>query len=104
MIGDPVSTRHCSVPVAASSAYSTPSMLPTYSVLPASTGRLCTGEPLSWRDHALDPSAVFSARIVPPAGTNRVDPPSTRSAVTAAGRVTCQEGVQSWGSAVNPAT
>ena len=46
-IADPVSARHCSSPVAVSSAYKVPSVLPTYSVLPITTGRLRTADPLS---------------------------------------------------------
>ena len=89
-MADPVLTRHCSLPVAVSSAYKVPSVLPTYRVLPITTGRLFTGDPLSWCDHRVEPSAVFSATIVPPVGMNSVDEPSARSAVMAAGSVTCQ--------------
>ena len=46
-IADPMSTRHCSLPVAVSSAYKVPSVLPAYSVLPITTGRACTADPLS---------------------------------------------------------
>ena len=98
MIADPVSTRHCSSPVAASSAYRVPSVLPAYSVLPITTGRPFTADPLSSWDHLADPSAVLSAMIVPPVGTNSVDAPYARSAVMPTGTVTCQVALNSCGS------
>ena len=54
LIGERVSTCHCTVPVAASSAYSVPSSQPTYSVLPSSTGWLFT-DPLRGWDHSVLP-------------------------------------------------
>lgn len=71
LIADLVSTCHCTVPVAASSAYRVPSAQPAYSVPPISTGWPFT-EPLSFWDHSVLPLLFrSSASIVVPAGTNR---------------------------------